>query len=515
MPISCKICNQTFNSLITSTHLKKHNLSTKDYISEFGKDSLTSSEYRLSRASAYVGKNNPNFGNKMSEESKKSISDSKKGKKPWNYGIKFENTTLQKESAIRREQRYNNGEIVRHSTIMTDEIKEKISNSVKEYAQKNTADIKKRAVVATQTKIQNGYYTNKKIETKKKFVEKCIDYGFVVESMDDTIASIKCKICNTISSRSVASALHNNMCPMCSKIGTSSYELELVSELRKIIDCEIKTSDKSILGNLELDVYIPDYNFAIEIDGLFWHSEKNGKSKHYHKYKTDKCKEKGIQLIHIFEDEWLTKKALCLERIKSKLNLSSYKTYARNFKVKVITNSEASVFLSEHHLQGRGVASDYCYSLVDNVGKIHAVMTFSKLSISKGSTHRVGHYELNRYASIGNVVGGASKLFSYFIKNVEVKEIISYSDIRWNTGQLYKKLGFMYLGDTLPGYWYVKGVERIHRFKLRKTESDPKHITEKELRESQGFSRIWDCGHSKWVWKPQKVLYEKKYIFDK
>lgn len=500
MPISCRICNQTFKSLITSTHLKKHNLSTKDYTDQFGKDSLASSEYRASKASAYVGENNPNFGNKMSEKSKKSISDNKKGKKPWNYGLVFEDTTVHKEAAIRREQRYKTGEIIRHSTIMTDDIKEKISHSVKDYAQKNTDKIKKRAAVAIQTKIENGYYTNKKIETKRKFVEKCIDYGFMVESMDDTIASIQCVTCGSVSSRSVSSALHNNMCPICSKVGTSSYELELVSELKKIIDCEIRTSDKSILGNLELDVYIPDYNFAIEIDGLFWHSEKNGKSKYYHKYKTDKCKERGVQLIHIFEDEWLTKKNLCLERIKSKLNLSTNKSYARNYKVQVISNSEANAFLSEHHLQGRGIASDYCYSLVDGFGKIHAVMTFSKLSISKGASHKVGHYELNRFASIGNVVGGASRLFSYFIKNVEVKEIISYSDIRWNTGELYKKLGFSYVGDTLPGYWYVKGTERIHRFKLRKTENDPKHLTEKVLRESQGFSRIWDCGHSKWRW---------------
>lgn len=43
---------------------------------------------------------------------------------------------------------------------------------------------------------------------------------------------------------------------------------------------------------------------AIELDGLYWHSNIF-KPTDYHINKTNKCLDAEIQLIHIFEDEWL------------------------------------------------------------------------------------------------------------------------------------------------------------------------------------------------------------------
>jgi hypothetical protein len=54
---------------------------------------------------------------------------------------------------------------------------------------------------------------------------------------------------------------------------------------------------------LELDIYLPEKNLAIEFDGLFWHNSNN-KFKNYHLKKTLLCEKQGIQLIHIFEYEW-------------------------------------------------------------------------------------------------------------------------------------------------------------------------------------------------------------------
>ena len=244
------------------------------------------------------------------------------------------------------------------------------------------------------------------------------------------------------------------MCPVCSNTGKSSYEVELLDELTRIVDTTYIVSDKSILGNLELDILMPEYKIAIEINGLYWHSEEAGKGKFYHSYKTNKCRDAGIQLIHIFEDEWLYKKDICINRLRSKLGLCNVE-YARKFEIRSITNLDAYNFLSKYHIQGRGTAAAFCYGLFKGAD-IHAVMTFSKLSIAKGSTHVEGKYELNRYASIDNIVGGASKLFSYFIKAVNPTEIISYSDERWNTGNLYNTLGFIKTGITQPNYWYIK-----------------------------------------------------------
>jgi very-short-patch-repair endonuclease len=500
MPIICQICNQQFKSLITSTHLKKHNLHSRDYINLYGKDSLASAEYRLQKSIKCSGENNPNFGNIHSEETKTRISQKKLDIPSWNKGVKFTDTTIQKIAAQTREQRYISGELIRKPTLMTDVIKKKISGSVKEYAENNKDVLKLRANAAVKTKIANGYYIEKRKRTESNFIEKCNNFNFSVYNILNSIATLKCNTCSSTHMRSVDSKVHKNMCPLCSAIGTSSYELELYNELKSFLDTEIVVSDKSILGNLELDVYLPQYKLAIEIDGLYWHSEAGGKGKYYHKYKTDKCNEVGIQLIHIFEDEWLYKREICLNRIKHKLQISEIRSYARNYKIKEISAIQSYDFLSKTHIQGRGSSTNLCYALVDKYDTICAVMTFSKLNISKGMKHQDGVYELSRYSSIGSIIGGASKLFKYFLKSINPRQVISYSDLRWNTGNLYKKLGFNFVGNTQPGYWYIKGIERIHRFKLRKTEVDPKHLTEKQIRETEGYTRIWDCGHSKWVW---------------
>lgn len=63
--------------------------------------------------------------------------------------------------------------------------------------------------------------------------------------------------------------------------------------------------NRSILSNnYELDFYISDHNLAIELHGLYYHSENCGKKdKHYHYSKYIECKDKNIQLLQIWQDE--------------------------------------------------------------------------------------------------------------------------------------------------------------------------------------------------------------------
>jgi chromatin segregation and condensation protein Rec8/ScpA/Scc1 (kleisin family) len=134
MPVSCCICHKEFPNLITSTHLKTHNMSTADYKNMYGDDSLASPEYRKKRSMAYKGENNPNYGNKMRVESRKQISEKTKGREPWNKGKKIEDTSAYKEAAIRREERYQSGELERKTHDYSIETRNKISQSIKEYA---------------------------------------------------------------------------------------------------------------------------------------------------------------------------------------------------------------------------------------------------------------------------------------------------------------------------------------------------------------------------------------------
>ena len=70
---------------------------------------------------------------------------------------------------------------------------------------------------------------------------------------------------------------------------------------------------------------------------------------------------------------------------------------------------------------------------------------------------------------------------------------------------LYEKSGFTYMGKSNPNYWYVKKLERKHRFNFTKSklikDGFPADKSEWEIMKSRGFDRIWDCGNLKYMLK--------------
>ena len=244
-----------------------------------------------------------------------------------------------------------------------------------------------------------------------------------------------------------------------------------------------------------MDIYIPSHNIAIEYDGLYWHSELHKKS-NYHLNKTELCKDKGIQLIHIFEDEWLFKKDVVKSRIQNMLGLTKEKIFARKCKIKDVNIKDRDIFLDNNHLQGKVRASINLGLYYNN--ELVSLMTFNKprLGIGKG-----GDYELSRFCNKINtsVVGGASKLLKHFIKIYKPKEIVSYADKRWSNGGLYETLGFDLSHVNKPNYHYIINMKRKHRFNfrkhiLKKQGFDTENKTEHQIMLDRNIYRIYDCG---------------------
>jgi len=123
-------------------------------------------------------------------------------------------------------------------------------------------------------------------------------------------------------------------------------------------------------------------------------------------------------------------------------------------------------------------------------------------------TSGVGEYELLRFSTSKRVVGISGKLLSYFITNYNPTKIITYADRRWSIGNLYEKIGFTFIHNSVPNYWYFKVGEdrRWHRFNFRKDQLPKKlpifdpSLTEWENMQLNGYDRIWDCGNMKFEW---------------
>jgi len=349
-------------------------------------------------------------------------------------------------------------------------------------------------------------------EFLKEF-EILLDY-FKVNFCDDEYKgalvwhNFQCQKCNYIFKQPWNSIQQGYKCPKCfpRNQGESIAEIEVREFICDLIGKDkVKNNCRNLIKNpetnhfLEIDIYIPSLKIAIE-----WHSEFNINftGSDYHLNKTLECKEKGIYLIHIFEDEWIFKKEIVKSRLKQILRVNdSERIHARKCEIKEIEPKVKNEFLEKFHIQGKDASKIKLGAFYNE--ELVSVMTFGKGNISKGSKAIDKVWELNRFCSNSNyhIPGIAGKLLSHFKKNFEWKEIFSYADRRWSQGNLYYQLEFELDKITQPNYWYIKGVKRIHRFNLRKRSDEPKDITEKTLRLKEGYNIIWDCGSLKFSLK--------------
>lgn len=281
---------------------------------------------------------------------------------------------------------------------------------------------------------------------------------------------------------------------------TSKEELEMYNFIKLYEKNNVLTNDRNVISPLEIDIFIPSKNLAIEFDGLYWHSDINGNcNKYYHLHKTEECEKKGIQLIHIFEDEWLYKQDIVKSRLKNLLGIYNNKCFARQCEVKEVPSKESFDFQEANHIQGAvnsKVNLGLCFK-----DELVSLMTFSKPRFDKKH-----EWELVRFCNkLGwHIPGAASKLLTHFEREYKPKNIVSYADRRWSEGNLYKQLGFELDHISQPDYWYTKignEILRESRIKYQKHKLQkilPKFDSKKTEKENMllnGYSHIWDCGN--------------------
>lgn len=303
--------------------------------------------------------------------------------------------------------------------------------------------------------------------------------------------------------------LNGHGCPRCANL-YSKDEDEIYMELCNKLGWEnVVAHDRTILDDgKEIDIYIPSKKIGIEYNGLRWHSEAMGKDSHYHISKTKKCEEKGIRLIQIFEDEYKSNKELVIKKILHILGVEENlpKIMGRKCAVSEISMDIARPFLNENHIQGYTNATKSIGAYFN--GALIGVMSFTK-------TDKENEWVLTRFATDNRFIcqGIGGKMFSYFVKNNNPYRIKSFADRRWSTNgdNLYAKLGFT-LAETLkPDYRYVdkeNPKERIHKFNLRKKEIHRRYnldmnLTERQMVEQLGLTKIWDCGLYRYEWKKE------------
>ena len=292
------------------------------------------------------------------------------------------------------------------------------------------------------------------------------------------------------------------ICTECNPISKniSGLELQLLNFIKDNYEYEVISNTKSIINPYELDIYLPELNLSFEFNGIYWHNELN-KPSNYHIMKSNLCEDKGIQLIHIWEDDWNYNQDKIKYFILNKLGKTENKIFARKCEIKEANdNLLVREFLNNNHLQG------YTNSSI-KLGLFYQDELVSLMTFKKNS--RLGKIELNRFCNKlnTNIIGGASKLFKYFLDNYDYNEVVSYADRSYSNGGLYRQLGFEYNYKTIQNYHYIVDGIRVHKSNFSKKilvkEGYDVNKTEREIMLDRDIFRIYNSGNIKFTYKKE------------
>ena len=332
----------------------------------------------------------------------------------------------------------------------------------------------------------------------------------------------------------IEKARMRNVCPYCSDYPYGSSRVSTPEiEIQKLFpEFSVAHWRPEWLGGRELDLYAPEYNLALEYDGVKWHSgvTKADRRKYAVKHieKTDLCEKHGIQLIHLFETEWLNSRECVIDKLSAIFHRPMERYMARKCYTQVVESGttefnkcrdEVVAFLNRNHIQGAGTSGSCRVMLRDKAtGELRAVCCFQNRHGRSKATEE--EWDLCRYATaLGTTVaGGITKCISAFKgAHPECKVLTSLADRRWTSTlrSAYSSSGFEWDGGPAHAdYFYV--VKRDGRPRLvNKSNYQLKFIdrefpetfiegadnTEWARMERAGVPYIYDCGKLKYVMK--------------
>lgn len=266
-------------------------------------------------------------------------------------------------------------------------------------------------------------------------------------------------------------------CPICAYgMHMSKGQDELTEWLRSVLGHDAVQSNKSGLldGRKELDIYIPSMKTAIEYNGLYWHNEDNvGKSATYDKWKA--CKDKGIRLLTIWDDDWNYRKDLVKRTVKSILlgptgNHDSFKSYVHP------SEALARAFMDRNHL-GRYKDAPYRIAVV---GWDHR---FLAMMIGSMDDH-TGTFTISAYADVYGDGWFLATLLDKARTDVKPQKMRADLDHCLYDGAELNRFGFIDYAEKEPEFFLTDGNHMVRHY-----DSDS----------MDGFYRVYDAGRTTMV----------------
>lgn len=244
-------------------------------------------------------------------------------------------------------------------------------------------------------------------------------------------------------------------------------------EIRELFPTEhLNTHD--VLG-WELDLWYPEKGVAVEYNGDYWHSRGLGRASR-HIAKTTICEQKGIHLINIFERFWRN------EDIKPKiiniLNnfISKEKLKRVDGEIKEVSKQEEQEFIRKFNIE-KVISSDIAIGTFNKDGFLLNMISLNT---------KTPDFKITRFTTRIGYVEDYKKLINYIKDNMNCRSIEVSCDRRYYHGELFKELGFEFMGNTKAEHTYVHNHESISRLTYNKNPEKYK-----------SYTKVYDCGRMK------------------
>lgn len=309
------------------------------------------------------------------------------------------------------------------------------------------------------------------------------------------------------------------------------YQMRLTEMVQALVPgSTVLSDDHTILpSGKELDIVVPDHHLAIEFNDIFSHSEQAVFERHakprphsYHASKTREASSQGYQLVHVWEDAWLHRRKIVLRALAHRLHavdrlpdvlpdinpLACQRLYARNLTARRIHGGVARRFWQDNHLQGP-VHCTVNVGLYDQDGVLRALLGVGRKNHGSRVSLPDGTWDIQRYATLGVIVGGFTKLLAHAETLIPVDTWTSWSDDDISDGGMYQAAGFVVDKRQAPSYSYVGRKTRwecVHRSTYTKQRfiNDPDLTyqsgqTEHEAALANKLYRIYDAGKTRWI----------------
>lgn len=179
-----------------------------------------------------------------------------------------------------------------------------------------------------------------KLKTNEQFIKECTevhgnkyDYSLVNYVNAHTKVNIICPVHGVFQQIPSSHWYLQQGCPICAlSKQTSRGEKEVCAYIKSIYSGEVLENDKTQIGRMELDIFLPELRIGIEYNGSHWHKLKEERQPGCHAEKERRCKEANILLINVEERDWKNNRKSIENLLFTKIHTKNKVCNLRTFK---------------------------------------------------------------------------------------------------------------------------------------------------------------------------------------